>query len=98
MPLHAKIRAENVAGLIDESATADAMAQALAIKRHERVNPNQELVGLGLSLVHTNKTLARLRSLKVATWNDGMLSVMDRAGLAAIAMVEPEKEEKRPIL
>lgn len=28
-----------------------AMAQALAIKRHERVNPNQELVGLGLSNV-----------------------------------------------
>lgn len=53
---------------------------------------------LGLSLVHTNKTLARLRSLKVATWADGMLSVMDRAGLAEIAMVEPEKEEKRPIL
>lgn len=28
-----------------------AMAQALAIKRHERFNPNQELVGLGLSNV-----------------------------------------------
>lgn len=29
MPLHATIRAENVAGLIDESATADAMAHAV---------------------------------------------------------------------
>lgn len=53
---------------------------------------------LGLSLVHTNKTLARLRARKVANWADGMLTVMDRAGLAEIAMVEPEKEEKRPIL
>ena len=53
---------------------------------------------LGLSLVHTNKTLARLRDLQLASWRDGQLHVMDRKGLAAIAMAEPEAEDKRPIL
>jgi CRP-like cAMP-binding protein len=53
---------------------------------------------LGLSLVHTNKTLARLKARKLASWTDGMLQLLDRDGLAEIAMVEPEKEEKRPIL
>ncbi len=53
---------------------------------------------LGLSLVHTNKTLAKLRDRKVATWHDGILHVPDRKALAEIAMVEPDPEEKRPIL
>lgn len=53
---------------------------------------------LGLSLVHTNKTLARLRDLKVASWADGTLRVLNRKGLAEIAMAEPDPEEKRPIL
>jgi len=53
---------------------------------------------LGLSLVHTNKTLARLRDLEVASWVDGQLHVLNRHGLATIAMLEPEPEEKRPIL
>lgn len=53
---------------------------------------------LGLSLVHTNKTLARLRDRKLASWQDGILHVPNHAALAAIAMVEPDPEEKRPIL
>lgn len=53
---------------------------------------------LGLSLVHTNKTLSRLRELKVAAWADGTLRVLDRKGLAEIAMEMPDAEEKRPIL
>lgn len=53
---------------------------------------------LGLSLVHTNKTLARLRELNIAQWQDGKLRILDRAGLAEIAMAEPDAEEKRPIM
>jgi len=53
---------------------------------------------LGLSLVHTNKTLARLRELKVAHWYDGTLRIWDRKALAQIAMEEPDPEEKRPIM
>lgn len=53
---------------------------------------------LGLSLVHTNKTLARLRTLGIARWMDGKLQITDRAGLAQVALAEPDPEEKRPIL
>jgi len=53
---------------------------------------------LGLSLVHTNKTLARLRDRNIALWQDGKLRIFDRAGLAEIAMAEPDAEEVRPIM
>lgn len=53
---------------------------------------------LGLSLVHTNKTLARLRDLNIAHWHDGTLNIISRNGLADIAMAEPDPEEKRPIM
>jgi CRP-like cAMP-binding protein len=53
---------------------------------------------LGLSLVHTNKTLARLRLARLADWSDGVLHVMDRKGLAEMALVAPERQEQRPIL
>lgn len=53
---------------------------------------------LGLSLVHTNKTLTRLRKRQVVAWNDGLLSVKDRAALAEIAMMEPDELEPRPLI
>ena len=53
---------------------------------------------LGLSLVHTNKTVARLRQSGVATWQRGRLSVTNTARLAATAGVSDSYEEKRPIL
>jgi len=53
---------------------------------------------LGLSLVHTNKTLSSLRQRNVAAWTDGNLLVLDRKGLSKIAMVENVAEQMRPIL
>ena len=53
---------------------------------------------LGLSLVHTNKTVARIRSLGLASWQGGRLTVASTAGLAAAAGVADAYEEKRPIL
>ena len=53
---------------------------------------------LGMSLVHTNKTLGRLRDKKIAQWQDGQLHILDRAALAGIALAEPDPEEKRPIM
>lgn len=53
---------------------------------------------LGLSLVHTNKTLARLRSGKVADWSAGQLRLQDRAALVALAEVEIDANETRPLL
>jgi hypothetical protein len=54
--------------------------------------------GLGLSLVHTNKTLSRLCAEKVAHWTRFVLNVLGRKWLAEIAMTEPDAEQKRPIL
>lgn len=53
---------------------------------------------LGLSLVHTNKTLARLRDLGLARWSHGLLHITDRVALATYAGSAPEPLEKRPLM
>lgn len=53
---------------------------------------------LGLSLVHTNKTVARLRRSGLAIWQGGRLQVTDTARLADLACVSDDPEERRPIL
>lgn len=53
---------------------------------------------LGLSLVHTNKTLARLRERKLASWVNGNLSIFDRKALAEYAGTPPEPLERRPLI
>lgn len=53
---------------------------------------------LGLSLVHTNKTIARLRDLGLAQWSAGVLSIPDRQSLADFAGTAPEPLEKRPLM
>lgn len=53
---------------------------------------------LGLSLVHTNKTIARLRDLGLAKWADGQLSIPDRKLLADFAGVSLDPLEKRPLM
>ena len=53
---------------------------------------------LGLSLVHTNKTLAKLRARGVATWIGGVLHVPDLAALAEIAEMEVEPAQTRPLI
>lgn len=52
---------------------------------------------LGLSQVHTNKTLMRLRTDELARWNDGTLTISDLHALAEIAMIPLEKKEIRPL-
>ena len=53
---------------------------------------------LGLSLVHTNKTLSVLRSRQLAHWSDGTLRVPDLEALAEIAMLDDLSPRKRPIM
>lgn len=53
---------------------------------------------LGMSLVHTNKTLHRLRRQQLAAWSEGKLRILDMDELARLAMTEPEKLPKRPLL
>ncbi|WP_099825234.1 Crp/Fnr family transcriptional regulator [Oceaniglobus indicus] len=53
---------------------------------------------LGLSLVHTNKTLAKLRDRQLASWSDGTLRLMNVEKLAQLAQVDLEQEERRPLM
>ena len=53
---------------------------------------------LGLSLVHTNKTLKVLRARGLAHWTDGKLKVEDLKRLAEVAMIDLEKPDRRPLM
>lgn len=53
---------------------------------------------LGLSLVHTNKTLARLRERDLCDWSDGQLRIPDTKAMAALGMTEREHPDRRPLM
>jgi CRP/FNR family transcriptional regulator, anaerobic regulatory protein len=53
---------------------------------------------LGLSVVHTNKTLKKLSSRNLIRWRDRGCDVLDIAGLASVAAWEPVKEVDRPFI
>ncbi len=71
-------------------ATPDAMAMPFT---------QQDLAdALGLSLVHTNKTLRRLRERGVVAWAMGVLEIRDAESLAALAGVEETRDPVRPLM
>ncbi|MGZ9811476.1 Crp/Fnr family transcriptional regulator [Pseudoroseicyclus sp. H15] len=53
---------------------------------------------LGLSLVHTNKTLARLRRHNLVRWQDGQLAIPGIEPLAEMVGVELEPPQRRPLI
>jgi CRP/FNR family transcriptional regulator, anaerobic regulatory protein len=54
---------------------------------------------LGMSLVHTNKTLKRLVATKAVRWKDRVFEILDRAALAEIAHYEaPAQRVRRPFI
>jgi len=53
---------------------------------------------LGLSLVHTNKTLARCREEGLAEWRNDLLSVPDLARLEDIALIDEPAVTRRPLM
>lgn len=53
---------------------------------------------LGLSLVHTNKTLAKLRGAKLLDWQDGILSIPDPEALATFAQIDMPDSALRPFV
>jgi CRP-like cAMP-binding protein len=54
---------------------------------------------LGLSLVHTNKTLRRLMTTKAVRWKERRFEVLERAELARIAGAEPPQPKvRRPFI
>ena len=53
---------------------------------------------LGLSLVHTNKTIRKLIDRKLILWRDGGCVVVDHDGLKMLARWEGLGEERRPLI
>ncbi|CTQ48085.1 Crp/Fnr family transcriptional regulator [Jannaschia donghaensis] len=53
---------------------------------------------LGLSLVHTNKTLAKLKDRGMVLWQDGVLGILDRTGLSDVAGIPMEALRPRPLI
>lgn len=53
---------------------------------------------LGLSLVHTNKTLKILFSRKLIRWKGGMLEILDAARLMETGKVEALLPPLRPLI
>ena len=53
---------------------------------------------LGLSLVHTNKTLRKLVDRKLIVWRDGGCEVLDIEGLMKVARWEGLQEALRPLV
>lgn len=53
---------------------------------------------LGLSLVHTNKTIRKLMDRKLVVWRDGGCEVADYEGLKGLARWEGLGEERRPLI
>ena len=76
--------------------------QALGLTGREGMHlpyKQQDLAdALGLSLVHTNKTLAKMRARGIATWSGGQLRVPDIAALAEVAEMEIEEPQQRPLI
>jgi len=53
---------------------------------------------LGLSLVHTNKTIRKLVDRKLIVWRDGGCEVVDDEALQAVAHWEGLGEDRRPLI
>jgi CRP-like cAMP-binding protein len=53
---------------------------------------------LGMSLVHTNKTLKRLFLTKAVRWKDRVFEIVDRAALVALAGNDVPKHRPRPFI
>ncbi len=53
---------------------------------------------LGLSLVHTNKTLKKLRATGCIAWADRALAIRDQYKLLEIAQLEDTAQAKRPFI
>jgi CRP/FNR family transcriptional regulator, anaerobic regulatory protein len=53
---------------------------------------------LGLSLVHTNKTIRKLARQELISWRDRTITVLDEKQLAAIAHYDRDKSPPRPLI
>ena len=77
-----------------------AKAAGLAPNRRVTVPITQQHVAdtLGLSIVHTNKTLKRLSNRELIRWHDRSCEIIDAGALQDIAGWAHEPEEQRPFI
>ena len=67
-------------------------AAALPFRQHELAD------ALGLSPVHTNRTVAILREMGLVVWKRGQMNILDPVRLFALAGLVLDSEERRPLL
>ncbi len=53
---------------------------------------------LGISLVHTNKTLRRLYNMKVLSWRDRTFKILDWDKLSELAIYDVRDRQPRPLM
>lgn len=79
-----------------------ARAQELGLVRENTIQfpfTQQHLAdALGMSLVHTNKTLKRLLASKAVSWKNRVFEVLDRQALADVAGEDPPRRNLRPFI
>jgi CRP/FNR family transcriptional regulator, anaerobic regulatory protein len=77
-------------------------AEAVGVAKNNKVQfpfTQQHIADtLGLSLVHTNKTLRRLISAKVIRWQDKTFEIVDQKKLAEIAVYDFVDKQPRPFI
>jgi CRP/FNR family transcriptional regulator, anaerobic regulatory protein len=62
------------------------------------INQQHVADALGMSLVHTNKTLRKLYDLKLIEWREKSITILDEATLTNIGRLEVESTRPRPLI
>jgi len=77
-----------------------ALRSGLLTPSNAQIPLSQNLIAdtLGLSLVHTNKTLKRLAQRKLIAWRGRACEILDPEGLCAVAEWEPPPAGPRPLI
>lgn len=83
--LHLYVRLEQL-GLVQENSAVFPMTQTHLAD------------ALGLSIVHTNKTIQKLTRLGLMEWRGGVLRLIDRARLTQIAFFDVDENQVRPFI
>lgn len=77
-------------------------AEALGLTQGNRLNlpfTQRDIAdAMGLSLVHTNKTLNKIKQRQLASLSDGVLQIDNLKALAEVAMTELRPLPKRPLI
>ena len=53
---------------------------------------------LGLSLVHTNKTLKVLSARGLVEWSEGYLRILNRGALTELSLYERDSKRRLPLM